>query len=239
MSVTTPNEPARMRADSPVLINATAAATVLMALLAWAAGVPGLLKVAAWAELDGPLRWTVPLILDGGLLVYGAVVTVQRARRESARFAWTVLALLTVASVAAQVAHVLLGVARPSGQQYVGAGVASTFPLLVFAATHSVLAVAVAPAPTRARRAAAARRPAPVLDAASTLTAAPAPRTLTPTPPRPVRPAPARAGAAGVEAREEALRLAGEGLSQRQIAATIGASKSSVARWLVAEAVTV
>ncbi|WP_309232656.1 helix-turn-helix domain-containing protein [Actinotalea sp. JY-7885] len=35
--------------------------------------------------------------------------------------------------------------------------------------------------------------------------------------------------------RAEALRLAAEGRSQRAIADTLGASKSSVARWLASE----
>src|SRR5690606_14503548 len=105
----TTQTPARIHPAHPALVRAVVAAVGVLAIVSFIAGVPGLLHVAEWAELPHSLRWVVPVLLDGALLVYGSVVVVQRARREPARFAWGVLASLTAASVGAQVAHGLAG----------------------------------------------------------------------------------------------------------------------------------
>lgn len=243
-AATAPRSEPRIDPDSPSLLRVVVTATCTLAAISFTAGVPGLISVAQWAGLEGPLRAVVPAMLDGGLLVYSAVVTVQRSRQESARFAWAVLTLLTLASAAAQVAHVLAVSDRPQWQTIAGAVLAATFPLLVFASTHSVLAVAVAPPVRRgARRSAPApvRRPVPVVETASW--ARPAPSAVAPVdqssapPVRPApRPAPARTDRS--VARDQAVRLAAEGLSQRQIADRLGASKSSVARWVSGAATT-
>lgn len=223
----TTQTPARIHPDHPVLVRGVVAAVGLLAVTSFIAGVPGLLHVAEWAELPVSLRWVVPVLLDGALLIYGAVVVVQRARREPARFAWGVLASLTAASVAAQVAHVLAGTDARGWQVIVGACLAGSFPALVFASTHTVLGLAVAPAPTRKRRAAAKAATAPVRAAASA-PSAPSRPVAVPTPTD--TPAPRRV--AGAQARQEALALHQAGMSQRAIAARLGVGKTTVGRWL-------
>ncbi len=48
-------------------------------------------------------------------------------------FGWAIIVVLTLVTVASQVAYVLVEVANPGVQNFVGAGVMSTFPLLVLA----------------------------------------------------------------------------------------------------------
>lgn len=224
----TTQTPARIHPDHPALARAVAIAVALLAVTSFIAGVPGLLHVAEWAELPPTLRWVVPVLLDGALLIYGAVAVVQRARREPARFAWGVLAALTAASVAAQVAHVLAGAETGGWQTAVGAAVAGAFPALVFASTHTVLGLVVAPAPTRRRRQAAAKA-ATAPRAAASAPSVPARPVAVPTPTDPT-PAPRRV--AGAQARQEALALHQAGMSQRAIAAQLGVGKTTVGRWI-------
>lgn len=227
MSATTVT-PARINPDSPTLVRSVVTAVGVLASASFVAGVPGLLHVASWAQLPSTLRWVVPLLLDGALLIYGAVVVVQRARQERARFAWAVLTSLTAASVAAQVAHVMDTVGGAGWQTTAGAALAGSFPLLVFASTHTVLGLAVAPTPTRKRRAAAqtstprTAAPAPKADAV------PPVRSVTQEGPNP----PVRA--VGGAVRDRAVEMARSGMSQRAIAQALGVSKSSVGRWLEA-----
>lgn len=98
--------PARIQPDSRTVVLTTTWLVGLLAAVSFALGVPGLVDVAGWAGLPPQLRWGVPLMLDGGLVVMALVATVRRARQESAKFAWSVLALLTAASMGLQVAHV-------------------------------------------------------------------------------------------------------------------------------------
>ncbi|WP_448058734.1 hypothetical protein [Cellulomonas hominis] len=220
------DQPTRLRPDSrPVVLTAT----WLVGLLAgtsFALGVPGLVGVAAWAELPPLLRGGVPLLLDGGLLVFALVATVRRARHEPARFAWTALTFLTLASMAAQVAHVLAA-GMGTWQTATGAALAAVFPATVFASTHSLIDLAVAPAPTRTRRARPATAPARPTPAT---TPAPALQAITAT-----RTTPARRPTTDPTIAAEVRRLAdAERLSQRAIADRTGLSKSAVQRLLTA-----
>ena len=108
----------------------------MLAGVSFAAGVPGLVAAGQWAQL-GQLAFLTPIAIDGGLVFFSASAMAWRAETARASvLGWTMVVLLTLVSVASQVAHVLVDVATPGVQHFVGAGVASMFPLLVLASTR-------------------------------------------------------------------------------------------------------
>ena len=119
----------RLKAVSTFTLPVVAAACV-------AAGVPGLLAVGEQARLE-QLAWLTPIMIGAGLVFFCVTAIAWRAEtgRHSA-LSWTMLVVLTLVSAAAQVQHVLVGVATPGVQHFVAAGVASMFPLLVLALAH-------------------------------------------------------------------------------------------------------
>lgn len=210
-------------------------AVTLLALIAacsFALGALGLHWAGALAGLPTTLAWGAPVIIDGGLCVFALAAAHRRSQRQPARFAWTALGLLTVASMGLQVAHVVE--TMPAGTpQMIGAGVAASFPLLVFASTHVILEMAIAPAPPSRGAARRAQRTTAVPVAAHTPAAepmkAPAPAP-TPTPaPAPVREVAAKPPTPRPDD-ARVLALIEQGLSQRAAAEQLGVSKSAVAR---------
>ena len=125
--------------DARMVGRLKAVSTFLLLVLAgvsFAAGVPGLLAAGQWAQL-GQLAFLTPIAIDGGLVFFSASAMAWRAETARASvLGWTMVVLLTLVSVASQVAHVLVDVATPGVQHFVGAGVASMFPLLVLASTR-------------------------------------------------------------------------------------------------------
>jgi hypothetical protein len=118
------------------LKNTSAVVLVLLAATSFAAGVPGLLDAGRWARL-GEMAWLTPIAIDGGLVFFSASAMAWRAETAKASaLGWTMVWLLSAVSVAAQIAHVLGDNAAPTVQDFVGAGVASMFPLLVLASTR-------------------------------------------------------------------------------------------------------
>lgn len=226
-----PPAPTRVRADSRPVIRTVLWLVGLLAVVSFGAGVPGLLEVGRWADLPGIMPIFLPLMLDGGLIVFALVATVRRARLETARFAWTWLTVLTLASAGAQVAHVVVASdGAVTVQAVVGSLVAALFPLVVFAATHSLLDLAIAPAPTRRGN----RRPAPAARASSTPRPASRPSSASPA----ARGAgtgrsAARSGGGSRAVDEAAMARAIElvvsgGMSQRAAALEAGVSRSSL-----------
>lgn len=200
-------------------------AVTLMAVVAstaFALGVPGLLWAGELAGLPRPLRAGVPVILDGGLAIFGLAAVVRRAQRRPARFAWCAMGALTVASAALQVAHILAVTPNGVGRT-IGATVAATFPLLVLASTHVLLDLVVAPAPTGKRRRAAA-----AVTASATDTSLAAPRAAR-APTKAVRTSAPRATTTPVA---EIRALAEQGMSHRAIADQLGVGKGTVQRTL-------
>lgn len=109
---------------------------LVLAAASFTAGVPGLLDAGRWARL-GEMAWLTPIAIDGGLVFFSASAMAWRAETARASaLAWTMVVLLTIVSVASQVTHVLSNAATPGVQEFVGAGVASMFPLLVLASTR-------------------------------------------------------------------------------------------------------
>lgn len=119
----------RLKGFSAVLL-------LLLAATSFAAGVPGLLDAGRWARL-GEMAWLTPIAIDGGLVFFSASAMAWRAETAKASIlGWLMVVLLTGVSVAAQIAHVLGDNPTPTIQDFVGAGVASMFPLLVLASTR-------------------------------------------------------------------------------------------------------
>ncbi|WP_424465421.1 DUF2637 domain-containing protein [Pseudoclavibacter helvolus] len=143
----------RLHGDTRTLVVAVTTLVAALGIVSFTAGVPGLMAVGEWALLPGWMSALVPVIVDGGILVFSLVAVVRRARGEGAIFAWSCLAILTLGSVAAQVAHVLLGSGSVAATAIAGAVVAGAFPSVVFASTHAILDLAIAPAPKRGKRA--------------------------------------------------------------------------------------
>ena len=139
----------RLHGDTRTLVVGVTALVAALGIVSFTAGVPGLMAVGAWALLPGWMSALVPVIVDGGILVFSLVAVVRRARHEGAVFAWSCLAILTLGSVAAQVAHVLLESGAVTATAVAGAVVAGAFPSVVFASTHAILDLAIAPAPKR------------------------------------------------------------------------------------------
>ena len=109
---------------------------LVLAGVSFAAGVPGLLAAGQWAQLGG-LAFLTPIAIDGGLVFFSASAMAWRAETAKASpLGWTMVVVLTLVSVASQISHVLVDVASPGVQHFVGAGVASMFPLLVLASTR-------------------------------------------------------------------------------------------------------
>ncbi len=118
------------------LKSTSAVVLLLLAATSFAAGVPGLLDAGRWARL-GEMAWLTPIAIDGGLVFFSASAMAWRAETAKASvLGWTMVWLLSAVSVAAQIAHVLGDNDSPTVQDFVGAGVASMFPLLVLASTR-------------------------------------------------------------------------------------------------------
>lgn len=201
----------------PVALTATVLVGVL-GVAAFAMGVPGLVQVAGWAGLGGPLAFLLPVVLDGGILISAVAMTVARARREPAGLARATLAGLTVFSVAAQLAHVLVPADALTPRAVWGALVAALAPAVVFLATEMLLSLAIAPPVRRA-----ARR-APAAKAAT----APVPAAGVEKPTR--KATPARVSDRE-EARTEVLRLRAEGQPFSAISELTGVAASTAKRW--------
>lgn len=165
-----PEKSSRLDGDSRQLVTIVIWLTATLAAISFFAGVPGLYTVGVWSGLPGVMPALVPLMLDGGLVIFGLIAIVRRARRETARFAWMMLTILTLLSVTSQVAHVIAAAGMSIRlETVIGAVVAAAFPAVVFAATHSLLDLAIAPAPKKSgRKASTSHQAAPVASRTST-----------------------------------------------------------------------
>ena len=238
----TPTAPAptRLQADGKPIILTVLWLTGILALASFAAGTPGLIAVGRWAQI-GPMAYLVPVLLDGGILIMALVATVRRSRGESGAFAWSVLGALTLASMGAQIAHVLSEPSAGPWTAIAGAALAASFPALVFGSTHALLQIALAPAPAKrnVRHAKVASKAAAAPVAARKRTASREPEAVGPAPLlRAVRTA-AEGVPVVVDADREALRekvraLRAEGRSFSQISSTTGVAASTAKRWAAA-----
>jgi hypothetical protein len=236
-------------------------ALAIIALSAFIVAAPGLASVAAWAGVPLALTYLVPVVWDGGLVVFAWASMLHKNRGESAKFAMFWMVLLVILSMSANVAHTLIPDEAEQSKLIAGSVVVGSLALVVFASVHVILGIQL-PARTRTRAAAVEAPAAAVRDAKTgpavpAQVETPAPRALTvvkdPQPPakpeaaRPVRVAahtekPARTATAGKpaagptdEQRARVLELKGGGMSLRQIETETGLTFSQV-RTIVSKA---
>ena len=250
--VEAPTAPTQADADALTIRRMKGWAAFLLLVLAavsFTAGVPGLLAAGLWAQL-GALNWLLPIMIDGGLIF--SAISAMAWRAETARaglLAWTMVAVLSAVSVAAQVVHVMGAHAgQPTPEALVGAAIASLFPLTVLASTRMFELLRfgrlVDRAAARATRNGGNRAGRRVNTKAIPRTA---PQTTRAVAPRTPSRAASHAADPALQGRVAALRTAGhddptiavtlvrdEGASQRAAAAALGRGKTSVARWLEA-----
>jgi DNA-binding CsgD family transcriptional regulator len=221
---------ARVNPDSQIMVRLVLVLVVGLAATSFALGVPGLMTVGRWAQLPSPLLWGVPAMIDGGIMVSSLAATVARQRRESAAFAWTMVGILTLASMAAQAAHVIV----TSGDEWqtipviAGASLAAAFPASVWAATHLALQTAVTPPPEGED----APRPAPRAAKSTSAPATPVVRPEVEPQSAPHLAAVAEAPADRSERDARIVELDAEGRSSREIAEVVGVNRSTVSRVL-------
>lgn len=199
----------------PVLVVQTAVLVTV-----WAAAIvvsfTGLVAAAAWANVDGWQRFGVPVLIDGILVGASLAYLVARERHDGPS-AWIALAAMVTfvsLSITGNAMHALAAHAV-GAQRVTGVLLAVAAPIAIIVTTELLARTVIAPPPAPK-----------VATSVATPTAAQVRVT------RPAAPRPVLDDGAKVAVREEALRLAAQGMSQRQIAAAVGASKSSVARWL-------
>lgn len=209
----------------------------LLALLAFAAGTPGLWAIARSAGMPVWTAGLIPAVVDGGLILMAVSAAVARQRQAPAGLMWLGVLTFTGLSVAAQIAHVL-STATVTGY---GLGVAVALgmcpPIVTLWATESALRlVTTAPTVKRTRRRAAAPSPESGVgtptqsvgsSAASEGSVPNAAHTGT---------APTKARADRDALKAEAMFLLEGGATHREVAATLGVGKTTITRWAASAA---
>lgn len=133
---------ARINPDSRPVLWAVATGTALVFLASFALSSVALFDVAGWAHVPHGLAWAVPVMLDVALVVYSLSALVRRARGQSARFSWFLLAFFTVVSLVGNAAHAV-GV-PDSARPIVGAVVVALAPVAALAALENLAGLIVA-----------------------------------------------------------------------------------------------
>lgn len=218
---------ARIDVDHPRVARMTIIGTAALAAAAFAAAAGPLVEVGRWAGL-GALAWATPLVLDAGIAValLARLVAVQRG--TPSRLLAVGTGGLTALSVSTQVVHSLAASSAPTDAgRVVGTVLAGVLPLVVLLSVEATASLIVGAPVVRPKAIRGPVQPQAVQDRATAPGHGAGPRPVRPEAVRPSRPGVARSGLD-----VEAARLAASGLSQRAIAAQLGASRSSVARAL-------
>ncbi|GAA1938202.1 hypothetical protein GCM10009689_18580 [Brevibacterium antiquum] len=208
---------------------------VLVAVASFAVSFTGLIAAAGWAGIPRPLRPAVPIVVDLSILVFTVAAVVARARGEGVRLAWSSVGFFTVVSMITNATHALSdgnSTATTLPALVVGSFIASLMPLACLISTHTAVSVAVAPpqGSNAARRRAERAR----VDRSATATAE-----ISPAPPVAAMSSPHKSPvlkAATDSSRpvdvDAVVEMKQAGKSHREIADTLGTSKSTVQRLL-------
>lgn len=201
-----------------LVIASSLTGTLVLALGAFWLSFTTLQDLAIMAGIPDGQAWVWPLIVDGVILE--ATISVVALRNQSPaarRYAWLLLASGAGVSVAANIAHAIVA-ADARVPAVVAALVASVPPLVLLAMTHLTVELTRNAAPTHAE----------------VLPPRPAERPVV-LPSRPRSSTRQRERPRGDPAsKEQAARLAADGVSQRQIAAQLGKHPTTIGRWLAA-----
>lgn len=221
---------AGLHADRPATAYVIAAAVALVMAVSMFISFYGLAAVGQWMGLPSAASWTLPVMLDGGIIAYTLSTYLRRAQGRSSVYPWVMVSLATAVSASANCAHVLIAASDGlQPQVVVGAILAGLAPAWAAASAHQVgdlVAPGTAPAP---RRATTNARDAPVVPV-------PGPDSNKVSKVASVADRPAASAARRDldrdAARRTVIELAREGQSQRQIADAVSMPKSTVARWI-------
>jgi hypothetical protein len=227
---------ARIDVDHPRVARMAIIGTAALAAAAFAAAAGPLVEVGRWAGL-GALAWATPLVLDAGIAValLARLVAVQRG--TPSRLLAVGTGGLTALSVSTQVVHSLAASSAPTDAgRVVGTILAGVLPLVVLLSVEATASLIVGAPVVRPRSVRGPVQPQ-VVQPSDRATVSDQDR---PAPVRPEAVRPSRSVGSSGSARTvdmaTARALAASGLSQRAIAAQLGASRSSVARALKAAA---
>ncbi|AAN01789.1 hypothetical protein SEA_BUZZBUZZ_36 [Mycobacterium phage BuzzBuzz] len=115
-----------MRILSPVRV--ATGGTIAVGALAFSLSFTALADLATDNGVSSSQAWMVPLVIDGGVIVATAATL---ALRQSRWFAWSLLVLSSLVSVAGNVAH-----ANATSGTVISMVIAAIPPLWLLAATH-------------------------------------------------------------------------------------------------------
>lgn len=118
-----------MKKLQPLAIAATSAVALVSFLLSFSG-----LVAAAPESIPSGLRWGVPVVVDGSILVYQLVALSLRRRGESARFAWLALSGFSAVSVSANAWHAF----EAGHGDLFGAFLAAVPPVSVVLTSHAI-----------------------------------------------------------------------------------------------------
>lgn len=217
------SRPSRINPDTRPVLSLAVTVTAALLAVSFLLSYNGLTGVAPRGIAEAGLAWSVPVTVDGAVLVYTLAVLIQRQRGDSARVSWSALGGFTAVSVAANAFHAW-DTSGHDAAGVVGAAIAGLAPVAVLVATHTLADLII-------------ERPAtsvPEVVPAPVPAAIPAPRPVVAAS-RPSRPAtvPAPSRPKASPARDALIRtLAAEERSVRAIAEQVGVSKSTVGRVL-------
>lgn len=208
---------------------------VLVAVASFAVSFTGLIPAAGWAGIPRPLRPAVPIVVDLSILVFTVAAVVARARGEDVRLAWSSVGFFTVVSMVTNATHALSdgnSTATTFPALVVGSFIASLMPLACLISTHTAVSVAVAP--PQGSKAARRRAERARVDQSTLLSPEPPPASSVAAMGSP-RKAPAIKAAADSSRPVDVdvvIEMKQAGKSHREIADTLGTSKSTIQRLL-------
>ncbi|MGO3153454.1 MAG: DUF2637 domain-containing protein [Galactobacter sp.] len=239
--MTTTNSPAVVRRRGGRLAVITAVGgTVLIALGAFWLSFTALADLARRSGIDPGQAWAWPLIVDG-IIVVATVSVVALAGQRGAWYPWVLLAAGAIVSVTANALHaVVAAVADVPG--VLAASVAAVPPLVLLAITHLTV-ILTRPLPESetqpfvgigdARNDPTETMPGPPPAMPGDRAAAESVRAGTPHDEEQAEIAVVD-GPVGLDRREVAASLRGQGWSNKRIARRLGVHPSTVGRWFTA-----
>lgn len=216
--------------------------TILLALGAFWLSFTTLRDLAVLSGISEEQAWIWPLIVDGVILEATiSVVALRNSAPSARRFAWLLLAAGAGVSVAANITHAIVA-ADTRVPALIAALVASVPPLVLLAMTHLTVELTRNSTPTIGTRPDAAVLAAPAAPAAvvrSRTNTSPVATRLAAVAPAhdlivdsPHKPADIPGSLERGKARAQALEMKADGVSKRQIAASLGVHPTTVGRWL-------
>jgi len=139
---------AYLNIDSAAVMVVTSLCLVGLIAVSFTQSFTALVAVAAWTGLPAVLGWTVPATVDSAILIFtlSALVMHARGQKRATVYAWSMLLLFTVLSIAANVMHAVDSTSGDETRRVVtGAVLAGCAPFVVFTASHMLSLVVIEP----------------------------------------------------------------------------------------------